>query len=252
MRPWTEEYYDIVDFYFWSPDKLGHRSDKERKLKKADEVMGRLKRIEEPLNHILGIFFALAPSRFVHDLFATQCDVHCNDDLTLLGRDVHTTYGIADATQPDFAFDGPSSFLTIEAKFGAGKSSLEQLLKYALLHDMIAARGRRSAVGLLYLSDGPTTSLFPTGFQDWSTVKELAIAELPKVEKHAFKRLSDTSRQALIETLRELPIAHCSYRDLDALLARYEAAATSEDAGGVEAKLYRGLRAELARRGVAG
>lgn len=64
-RPWTEEYYDIVDHYFWAPDRLGHLSDPSRSLKKPAEVLERLRRIEEPLNQILGIFFSLAPSRFI-------------------------------------------------------------------------------------------------------------------------------------------------------------------------------------------
>lgn len=67
-RPWTEEYYDIVDHDFWAPDWLGHLSDPNRALKRPTDVLNRVRRIEEPLNYILGIFFALTSSRLIREL----------------------------------------------------------------------------------------------------------------------------------------------------------------------------------------
>jgi hypothetical protein len=251
MRSWTEEYYDIVDHYFWAPDRLGHRSDKERRLKKSSEVLGVLRRIEEPLNHILGIFFALAPSRFVHELFARHAGVTITDELVLLGRGIQKGYGIADVTQPDFAFDGPSTFVTIEAKVGAGKSSLEQVLKYALLHAMIDEKTPRTTRALLYLSEGPPAKLF-SRFVDWADLKTRAFEALPSVQKPAFLRMSESEREVLRLSLETMPISHVSYRAFDDLLGEYEARAVDNEANGVEARLYRGLRAELARRDVLG
>lgn len=246
-RPWTEEYYDIVDHYFWAPDRLGHLSNPLRKLKKPADVMARLRRIEEPLNHILGIFFALAPSRFIQELYRECAGVEIDAPLRLLGRSVHSAYGIKDATQPDFAFEGPTSFVTLEAKV-AGRSSIEQLLKYAMLHWRVAAVRQPTNQALLYLSDTPLSSLFPGGFTGWEGAKARAVAELPNVRKQAFQTLDDAERLQIEAALQALTISHISYGELDALLARWESKAVASDADGVDAKLFGGVRQELWRR----
>lgn len=159
-RPWTEEYYDAVDHYFWAPDRLGHLSNPFRSLKKPADIMARLRRIEEPLNHILGIFFSLAPSGFIQEVYRVGAGVEIDAPLCVLGRDIHSAYGINDATQPDIAFQGPTSVVTLEAKV-AGRSSTEQLLKYGLLHWRITNATRPEKQALLYLSDTSVGRLFP-------------------------------------------------------------------------------------------
>jgi len=248
-RPWPEEYYDIVDHYFWAPDRLGHLSNPLRALKKPAEIMARLRRIEEPLNHILGIFFAIAPSSFVQELYRTHTGIEIDVPLRLLGRDIHKAFGINDATQPDFAFQGPSSFVTLEAKV-AGRSSTEQLLKYALLHWRVAAASRPTQQALLYLSDAASTKLFLRGFVDWPSMKAKAIADLPSLRRQAFERLSEDERRQVAMTLEVLPIAHITYAELDSLMAKWEAKARAIDADGAEAKLFSGVRHELKRRGL--
>lgn len=246
-RPWPEEYYDIVDHYFWAPDRLGHLSNPLRTLRRPADIMARLRRIEEPLNHILGIFFSLAPSGFVQEIYRVVLGVEIDAPLRLLGRTVHSAYGIQDATQPDFAFEGPTSFVTLEAKV-AGRSSTEQLLKYAYLHWRVTDARQPQKQGLLYLSDAPVSRLFPGGFVDWPTMKAKAIEDLPKVKKQAFVRLKEHERRQVEATLEALPVAHMTYADLDALMAAWEAKAQAADADGVEAKLFSGVRQEFRRR----
>lgn len=246
-RPWTEEYYDITEHYFWTSKALGHMPDPNRALKSPAEVLDRLRRIEEPLNHILGIFFALVPSRFIQELYRASTGVEIDAPLRLLGRSVHSAYGIKDATQPDFAFEGPTSFVTLEAKV-AGRSSAEQLLKYAMLHWRVAAVRQPSRQALLYLSDTPVGSLFPGGFTGWASMKGRAIEALPSVQKQAFVRLNDEERSQVTGMLEALPVAHMTYAELDALMAGWETKAKALDADGVEAKLFAGMRQELHRR----
>jgi hypothetical protein len=246
-RSWTEEYYDIVDHYFWAPDRLGHLSNPLRALKSPAEIMARLRRIEEPLNHILGIFFSLAPSGFIQEVYRVGVGVEIDAPLQVLGRSIHSAYGINDATQPDIAFQGPTSFATLEAKV-AGRSSTEQLLKYALLHWRVAAVRQPARQALLYLSETPVGRLFPGSFVDWPAMKARAIEDLTKVKKQAFVRLGDDERRQVVSTLEALPIAHITYAELDGLMAGWESKANAVDADGVETKLFAGVRQELRRR----
>jgi hypothetical protein len=66
---WTERYFDALDHCPWAPDRLGHRREPTHALKNPAGVLKRRRRIEEPLNHILAIFFDLAPPAIVRDLF---------------------------------------------------------------------------------------------------------------------------------------------------------------------------------------
>lgn len=249
MRSWTEEYYDLVEHYFWAPDQIGHRSDKDRKLKKPAEVMARLRRNEEPLNHILGLFFALAPISLVHDIFRGHCNVEADAHLlTLMGRSSYSANGIGEATQPDFAFDGDGAFLTVEAKIGS-KSSIEQLLKYAFLHWKADVARPRTIHALVYLTDAPLAKLYPGGFESWEDAKRRATEALPEITKQAFTRLSAAEREAVVAMLQTVRIGHMTYRDLDRIVAARLRKLTEPE--GVEARLYVGLRMELGQRGLA-
>ena len=162
---------------------LGHKSDPGHALENPTNVVNRLRRLEEPMNHILGIFFALAPSDIVHELFRRHAGIASEGPLKLLGHTVAAELQIGDLTQPDFAFEGANSFLTIEAKVGTNKSSLEQLLKYAALHAAAKKATPGRIHGLLYLSSSSQAGLFSEAFVDWSDLKRLANERLPHVKK---------------------------------------------------------------------
>lgn len=111
MRPWTEAYYDAMEHYAWAPDRLGHRSDPQHVNGTPSEVLARLRRIEEPLNHIVGVFFSLAPPSLLQDLFVKFVGLPTSDDLSLMGRSVEQELNVCSLTQPDFAFSSPTAFL---------------------------------------------------------------------------------------------------------------------------------------------
>jgi hypothetical protein len=247
MRPWTEEYYDILEDYAWAPDRLGHKSDPDHKLENPTNVVNRLRRLEEPMNHILGIFFALAPSDIVHEVFRRHAGLASEGSLKLLGHTVAAKLQIGDLTQPDFAFDGTNSFLTIEAKVGTNKSSLEQLLKYAALHAAAKKATPGRIHGLLYLSSSSQVGLFSEPFVDWSDLKRLANERLPHVKKGTLKGMSYEQQASVLQALSELHIGHVTYSELADLIehrTRDVTAAADEVAG----RLYKGVVAEIDRR----
>jgi hypothetical protein len=247
MRPWTEEYYDILEDYAWAPDRLGHKSDPGHKLKNPTNVVNRLRRLEEPMNHILGIFFALAPSDIVHELFRRHAGMASEGPLKLLGHTVAAELQIGDFTQPDFAFDGANSFLTIEAKVGTNKSSLEQLLKYAALHAAAKKVTPGRLHGLLYLSSSSQAGLFSEVFVDWADLKRLAGEHLPHIDKGAFRRMSDQQRTSVLQSLSELQIGHVTYSEL-ADHIEYRTRDVTAAADEVAGRLYKGVVAEIDRR----
>jgi hypothetical protein len=56
---WTEMYYEAVEDYFWRPKMIGRMPMEKRRGWPHWEAG--LRAQEVPLNHILNIFFALAP-----------------------------------------------------------------------------------------------------------------------------------------------------------------------------------------------
>ncbi len=63
---WNADYYDMVEHYFWSPGSLGRQPQTDVSPLK---VFRGLRRNEEPLNHMLMLFFRLAPSDLVQQLY---------------------------------------------------------------------------------------------------------------------------------------------------------------------------------------
>jgi hypothetical protein len=85
-RSWTSEYYDIVGFYYWEPQILNRQSKRDEK-KSFDDVIARIKRLEVPLNHILNIFFVLAPNSLLQKFFGNLFDENLkNDVFDIAGR----------------------------------------------------------------------------------------------------------------------------------------------------------------------
>lgn len=186
-RSWTDSYYDSLEHYFWTSERLGHKPDPDRKLKKPGEVFARLKRLEGPLNHILGLFFALAPPRFVAHLFEQHAALGIDEFATYLGGDVQALCESDSATQPDFAFDSPACFLTIEAKIDS-KSSIEQVAKYALLHQRADAQRPRKMHALMCMSRNAPHDLFAGPWTGWNDVKA-RVADHPALDRKV--RLQD-------------------------------------------------------------
>lgn len=245
VRSWTEHYYDAMEHYAWSPERLGHKSDPAHTNGKPAEVLLRLRRVEEPMNHLLSVFFSLAPSSLVHDLFRQFVSMTTSGDLALMGRKVERELQLGSLSQPDFAFDSPTAFLTIECKVGPNKSSYDQLLKYAALHARAENKNPGRVHGLLFVTPSAREHLFPIPFTDWSALKRDALAYLPTITKGALRAAKPTLVAEIGDGLSLLNVGHCTYRDLAEVIDSY---ATGTDSDGVARRLCSGLVTEIDSR----
>lgn len=248
MAGWADTYYDAIDHYAWSPDRLNHLSNPKRPLGTPKDVLARLQRLEEPLNHILGIFFDLAPSNLVHRIFQEFAGVSSQGSLDLLRRGAGERMNLGNLTQPDFAFDGPEAFLTIECKIDS-KSSLEQLLKYGALHASADARSPGRKHALLYVSPRGRETVFPTPFADWDDLKRQAKDALAGELKGALRSARDDVRASIPNGLDKMMIGHCTFADLARLVEQHRIEASPSN-DGVAERLYSGLIREIERRGL--
>ena len=96
---WNAEYWDLMTNLYWTPDKIGCRRIVElcdtcrkkrpaRHLRSPDNVIGRLRRLEEPLNDILNLFLRIAPSRFPSTIFGPAFEPSFEDEFEFLGQEV--------------------------------------------------------------------------------------------------------------------------------------------------------------------
>ncbi len=128
LHTWTNEYYDILEFFFWEPQHLG-KIKNVNNPKSLDEVLTHLGEMEVTLNHQFNLFFQLLPSS-LFQLFFKKINPSIEPDIYKFLSEKEI--GIKDATQPDLFFDGKKSAIAIEMKINA-MCNLEQVMKYALL-----------------------------------------------------------------------------------------------------------------------
>lgn len=120
---WTDEYREIVEFYYWEPQHIG-RAKGEKRFKNADEMYEHINNMEVSLNHVLNLFFSLYPLHKLECFGADESHVMMSAwQLESLQREQKN------ATQPDMFFQGKSKNIAIELKTGS-KSTLDQVVKY--------------------------------------------------------------------------------------------------------------------------
>lgn len=121
---WTDEYREIVDFYYWEPQHIG-RAKGVKRFNSADDMHEHINKLEVSLNHILNIFFSLYPLYKLNRFNADESHIMMNAwQLELLQR------AQKNATQPDLFFQGNTKNIAIELKINS-KSSLKQVIKYS-------------------------------------------------------------------------------------------------------------------------
>lgn len=251
--PWNRCYYNAVEHFLWTPQALSHQKHP-KNPRTVRLTMERVRGLENPLNHIFEIFFALAPARFISKIIGeprTVSDlVSVNSgDCASHVADTKSIYG--NLCQPDLFFVGKGFRACIELKVKGGNSRLEQVIKYAaLLHQYPHAQSVGGKKRLLLVG--------PTGFPDvWKppgpkTTDELRAALAMYEDAKLSRTLIDygitlTNAKAWVQ---DMEIVSFSYRQLDDLLADEEAGfAHGGQASEVYLKLLRGMRSELHARG---
>ena len=129
---WVDNYYESLEFFYWEPQHLGKKKSPDSKIDTLEKSQNRLRNMEVTLNQNLHQFFLLAPDSFRNELFSQLFRKNFQGDFLLEGRNVDEKFQLNNCVQPDFLFNSETQTVALEMKIGA-KSSIDQVLKYALL-----------------------------------------------------------------------------------------------------------------------
>ena len=226
---WNSCYYDSIQEIYWdarnmlgkiSPDPLIFANDR--------EMLGNLRRLEVSLNHILALFFSLAPQDFTSDLerqvFSDSCDQPFrNVDIFELRRNAPH-----DPTQPDVFLVSNDTCLSIEVKIGS-KSYLEQAVKYALLHcDYEKRTGPKLASRLIFLTPRSVSKTWKENFHDIASMREaLEHFDYPALLKKT-KLIALVSSDELRSAANAMEIGHITFDQLNEFTKGYAASIPPE------------------------
>lgn len=208
---WTDEYREIVEFYYWEPQHIG-RAKGEKRFNNANEMYAHVSKMEVSLNHILNIFFSLYPLNklgcFNADESHTMMSAHQLEQLQQEQKN---------ATQPDMFFQGKTKNIAIELKT-ASKSNLKQVVKYIKFNQELA---NSSAVEFELIFITPHNDISKIFKEKYSTEQELrsAILELslvpPKISIISFNEFYKSLEVKSVrnETEEKLTTGLISYLD---------------------------------------
>lgn len=216
----TEIVYDIYEHLFWEPQRIWRKKPPVAKYKNRQEVLTNLKGKwwETSLNHILNIFFTFLPSQLLHQFLESSAQEPLwFDEYELYVRDLSGVVDVADIwsiTQPDLFLVWEKNIVSIEMKIGI-KSSLDQVMKYILLHHLESLKSKKHKKSyLIYLWVGEFPTLRPDKYH---TVKELreALAEfdLGNIKKNK-KMDYESYETAIRKTLQSTVISYITYQDV--------------------------------------
>lgn len=248
IAAWNADYYDIVEHYFWAPGSLG-RTPKENVNPRA--VFRALRRNEDALNHVLMMFFRLAPREFTRILFEQWCEETATPEFRIQNRyQVDALLGVG-FTQPDLFFVHPHVSFMIEMKIDA-KSSADQVLKYvALSHLESKHHGTAKPMRLCYLGKGGVETIFKGSPSSPDEIIDRVRKLSPTEYRQRWSFLEDDDWSAIEKRLESTKLTFKTYQDLDRLLASYEASLKLDSPyADTAAELFKGVRGELRCRGL--
>lgn len=246
---WNNRYYDAVQEIFWDPQLIGRRPMEPRKYANDWDMLAGLRRLEVPLNHILGIFFSLAPQDFLEKLEAEVFGGGHSDVYRSVGifelRQAHPH----DPTQPDVFMVSSSTCLSIEVKIDS-KSDENQVAKYAMLHGCQMNRtGKRNRSRLIYLTPRPVAKTWREGHADTALLKQ-AMGEFDHqafLKKHRLE--AQMSPEELAGQIRMMEIGHLDFTSFHSLAKGYHESLTEASPSvGTVKRLMEGVLHELEYR----
>ena len=242
---WTAQYYDAVEYYFWGPDKL-NSVRKPGGSVHVDVVLDRLKRLEEPLNHLVTLFLDLAPHQLRRELAEKCAGLDLGTASKVADRSALAVFDGLNVTQADVLVSGPSGLLAIEVKL-ASQSRLTQVLKYALLVSRLSA-GRPAA--LTYLTHRPFGRHWKN-LQSPEEVKAAALSHLQEIERLGQLPLTDHLRSEIDHALSGLRLTSWQFSDFAAFLTDWCARPINGPGDETLHGLCAGMLRELDARGLA-
>lgn len=247
---WTDEYYEIMEFYYWEPQHIGKKKNPQNP-KTIEQIHEKLRAKEVPLNHLLNIYLKLLSNGALSSLFSDYLPSQPKEFI-LEGRDIVDRYK---AIYPDFVnFSQPDVFLSsdshnvfIELKVGS-KTSMEQYLKYLFLHCLDERFHRRmKELVIIYSAPKALASITKEKFESTDSFKRAV---------HIGDELSGRDISDYQRRMRELHNqSHLVFWSFDEVIHRIETLLLHGDAPSHALESYQkltsGMIREFKRRKVA-
>lgn len=211
---WSDEYREMIEFYYWEPQHLGRMKKPLSRVNSADAAWQRVSGLEVATNHILNLYFAIVTLQVINgdEAWATGDTYRC-----VAGRELEEVVRAYDGfTQPDLLFRGLSNDCAIELKT-KGKTSISQVQKYATLQAL--TRPEKPLTLVLLTPHGDPSSAFQEALPDLDAVHQ-ELTHRPPLSISAGSPSESTYRNvlaALEVRLRSYDDLHTSVRQ--ALLA---------------------------------
>ena len=247
---WNEEYYDIIDFYYWEPQHLGKQKSPVSSYRSVEDVIAHVRGMEVSLNHQMNIFFRLIPNAFLHKMLWLFWGQESEDEFLFHGNQQWRTYATErDPTQPDIFLAGSQSNIAIELKVKA-KSNVDQVVKYLLLHYLNERfSSKRKQFFFLYLSPNEFSKLWNPSLSNREELDELVKHyDFEKIEKKT-KYLANIDWDDVLAVWQRTHFSARTYTEfyefLDSYRTEMDLSCTSEE---TLLKLIDGMMRELKLR----
>ncbi|MCB1194402.1 MAG: hypothetical protein KDK90_28475 [Leptospiraceae bacterium] len=253
MSNWNEEYYDIIEFYYWEPQHIGKKKYEDANFNSMEEVKTHLLNMEVSLNHQFNYFFRLIPKEILNEIFQGIDKNIASDKYNFQSTKQINELELDDATQPDMFFIGEENQIGIEMKIGA-KSSIEQVLKYAMLFYFNNLKSKRERkANLIFISKGDFSNLFPEKFENIIKLKQaLNIEQIPDETKKGNNDLR-THKEGILNVAKQMSISFINYNDLNSLISKTKSQLVESKYKDSVEMLFDGLIDEInARRKILG
>jgi hypothetical protein len=243
VTDWHQKYWDTVDQLYWTPSMLGLASipraqwgdDPDRividraqlssgaslytRKGTARTNLARMRRLEEPLNHIFDITFAIAACAVIERMFAGPLGFGDPGPFLRIGREIETRFpdSAGNSTQQDAFYVSDRSLIGVELKLGS-KTWPGQVLKYLSL--MVAEErltGRRDQIGLLFITpDAEASATFACAGLDAAGKLPAGFVGLvpPKQRNRFIDRMMDGHGAHFDDIASRLVCGHLSWRQV--------------------------------------
>jgi|GEM_PF-1498489 len=234
---WADNYYESLEFFYWEPQHLGKKKNPDSKIDTFKKAQRHLRNMEVTLNQNLHQFFLLAPDSFRNELFGQLFRRNFQGDFFLEGRNIDEKFKLNNRVQPDILFHSQTETVAFEMKLDA-KSSLEQVLKYALLGLAVELQQKcEKEHFLILLGKGSFSNQWNENFESIENLQN----ELFKEDLKAFfsnKPFHIEHLSRFEQILKNLSIHFLTYDEFASYLRR-ELPLTSDFSAG--AQIYRKL-----------
>ena len=239
IAKWPDEYESILEFYFWEPQHLNRFSPALNRRLGLDTVLARLRKREVPLNHLFSIFFSLAPSAMAARLLTALAPGIEGGSACLMNSPAFRRSKLRGICQPDLLLIVDESLVFLELKLDS-TTSLEQLLKYALLGELLTHKPEKAPALVLV---GRTAA-----FRAADTFENLRATKLLEVSTKLERQASGfgVTRETLLAAARRIALFRTSYTEiLGHLASELKRVDAESESGQTLSKLVHGMVAAL-------